>query len=62
SARGASGPQVTVLRATREAVGLTDRHFADLIHLNAVGARMLSEWLRDRLAELDRRRGEGDRP
>ncbi len=53
---------VTVLRATRQAVGLGDQHFADLIHLNAVGARVLSEWLRDRLAELDRRRGEGDRP
>ena len=53
---------VTVLRATREAVGLNDSHFADLIHLNAVGARTLSGWLRDRLAELDRRRGEGDRP
>lgn len=53
---------VKVLRANREAVGLDDRHFADLIHLNAVGARKLSAWLRDRLAELDLRRGEGDRP
>lgn len=53
---------VTVLRATRQAVGLGDRHFADLIHLNADGARALSAWLRDWLAELDRRRGEGDRP
>jgi hypothetical protein len=52
----------TVLRAGREAVGLDDRHFADLIHLNGDGARILSMWLRGRLVELDRRRGEGDRP
>jgi hypothetical protein len=53
---------VTVLRGTRGAVGLDDRDFADLIHLNGVGARKLSTWLRDRLTEVDRARGEGDRP
>ncbi len=57
-----AGRKVTVLRATRGAVGLGDRDFADLIHLNGGGARKLSAWLRDRLAETDRRRGEGDRP
>ena len=39
-----------VLRANRTAVGLDDRHFADLIHLNADGARILSEWIRRELA------------
>jgi hypothetical protein len=38
-----------VIRATREAVGLTDAHFADLIHLNPAGAQALSRWLRGRL-------------
>jgi hypothetical protein len=57
-----SDRKVTVLRATRRAVGLDDGHFADLIHLNGEGARKLSAWLRDRLAEIDRRRGGGDRP
>lgn len=42
---------VRVLRANREVVGLDDSHFADLIHLNRVGARKLSEWLRDRLRD-----------
>jgi hypothetical protein len=40
---------LTVIRATREAVGLTDAHFADQIHLNADGSARLSAWLRDRL-------------
>jgi hypothetical protein len=53
---------VTVLRADRDSVGLDDRHFGDLIHLNAIGARILSEWLRDRLSELDLSRAEGNRP
>ena len=37
--------------ATREAVGLTDQHFADLIHPNADGAAVLSAWVK---RELDR--------
>jgi DNA-binding transcriptional regulator YiaG len=40
---------LTVVRAVREAVGLTDAHFADLIHLNAAGAQSLSRWLRGKL-------------
>jgi hypothetical protein len=39
-----------VVRATREAVGLGDEHFADLIHLNRVGAARLSDWVRNELA------------
>lgn len=39
-----------VVRATREAVGLGDEHFADLIHLNRDGAAKLSEWVRTELA------------
>ncbi|MCU0706147.1 MAG: hypothetical protein MUF18_19460 [Fimbriiglobus sp.] len=42
---------VPVLRATRETVGLTDQHFADLIHPNPAGAAVLSGWLK---AELER--------
>lgn len=38
-----------VIRATRDAVGLVDWHFADLIHLNKDGANRFSEWLRGRL-------------
>jgi hypothetical protein len=40
---------VRVLRAGRAAVGLDDRHFADLIHLNADGAARLSRWIRAEL-------------
>lgn len=40
---------VTVVRATRDAVGLDDSHFADLIHLNRTGAKKLSAWVRERL-------------
>jgi hypothetical protein len=43
---------VKVLRASRDAVGLDDTHFADVIHLNAVGARMLSRWMQERLVEV----------
>lgn len=42
---------VRVLRASRAAVGVDDRHFADLIHLNADGARLLSDWIRRALEE-----------
>lgn len=52
---------VTVIRAHRDVVGITDAGFADTIHLNGVGARMLSAWVRDRLADLGRTR-EGDPP
>jgi hypothetical protein len=45
---------VPVIRATREAVGLGDEDFADVVHLNGGGAAKLSAWLRARLA--------GDRP
>jgi hypothetical protein len=41
---------VRLLRATREAVGLTDADFGDLIHLNASGAARLSTWLRQQLS------------
>ena len=46
-----TGRSCRVLRAHRDAVGLTDAGFADTIHLNCVGAQVLSRWLRDRLAE-----------
>jgi hypothetical protein len=49
---------VTVLRATREAVGLSDQHFADLIHLNADGASVLSAWVK---RELERVGGDSAR-
>jgi hypothetical protein len=45
---------VTVIRATRDAVGLRDAEFADLIHLNGIGAAKFSSWLRARLADLGR--------
>jgi hypothetical protein len=40
---------VTVLWARREAIGLSDADFGDMIHLNAAGARKLSRWLRHQL-------------
>lgn len=49
---------VCVLRATREAVGLGDRHFADLIHPNADGSAVLSAWVK---MELQRVGGESSR-
>jgi hypothetical protein len=42
---------VKVLWATREAVGLSDGHFADLIHMNRNGARLFSDWVRERLGD-----------
>jgi hypothetical protein len=45
---------VRVLRATRAAVGLTDAHFADLIHLNGEGKARLSAWVRRELTAIDR--------
>ena len=41
---------VSVLRATRDRVGLTDADFSDLVHLNGDGAAKLSCWLRRALA------------
>ena len=43
---------VHVLRATRSAVGLTDAHFADLIHLNGEGKARLSAWVRNELTAM----------
>ena len=40
-----------MIRASREALGFTDADFADVIHLNGVGAKKLSAYLKDRLAE-----------
>jgi hypothetical protein len=42
---------VTVLRPTRELIGVGDDQFADLIHMNRAGAAKLSQWLH---AQLDR--------
>jgi hypothetical protein len=42
---------VTVLRPSRQALGLNDDDFADLIHLNARGTARLSRWLRDAINE-----------
>jgi hypothetical protein len=42
-----------ILRPTRSAVGLTDAHFADLIHLNGEGKARLSAWVRQELMALD---------
>lgn len=41
---------IRVIRATRDAVGLTDNDFADLIHMNLNGARKFSDWVSGRLA------------
>jgi hypothetical protein len=40
---------VRVLRGSRDAVGLGDEHFADLIHMNAAGTARFSRWLREQL-------------
>jgi len=45
--------QVKVIRATRDSVGLTDRHFADLIHMNRDGAMVFSGWVSSRLRLRD---------
>jgi hypothetical protein len=41
--------RVHVIRGTRAAVGLSDEHFADLIHMNAAGTARFSLWLREQL-------------
>ncbi|MBL8867081.1 MAG: hypothetical protein JNK93_16100 [Planctomycetia bacterium] len=45
---------LTVIRAHRDLVGITDAGFADTIHLNGVGATVLSRWLKGKLDELGR--------
>lgn len=44
--------KIRVIRPTREAVGLTDAHFADLIHMNRAGAALFSAWVRESLRPL----------
>jgi hypothetical protein len=51
-AAAAQSQGVRVLYATREAVGLTDADFADVVHLNAAGADRLSAWLRRQLEQM----------
>jgi len=45
---------VRVIRATRAATGLSDAHFADLIHMNRDGAKMFSAWVRSNLFQRSR--------
>jgi hypothetical protein len=40
-----------IIDAHRDRVGLTDAGFADMIHLNCVGAKQLSVWLQEQLTE-----------
>ncbi len=42
--------RLLLLRAGRRDLGLDDRHFSDLIHLNDSGTRRLGDWLRAALA------------
>jgi hypothetical protein len=56
------GMGVTVVRAHRDVVGITEAGFADTIHLNGVGAKKLSLWVRARLEELGRTDGTGTGP
>jgi hypothetical protein len=42
--------RVPVIDGSRGAVGLTDEHFCDLIHLNVWGTRRFTTWLRGQLA------------
>jgi hypothetical protein len=51
-AAAAKAHGIRVLYATREAVGLTDADFADVIHLNSAGADRLSAWLRRQLEQM----------
>ena len=41
-----------VLHATRSAIGVDDHDFADVIHLNGVGAQKMSRWLRSQLEAM----------
>ena len=51
-----------VIRAHRDAVGLTDADFADFIHLNSRGAQRLSAWVRTHLDETVRTARAGGAP
>lgn len=51
---------LTVIRATREGVGLSDALFADLIHLNAAGAQVFSVWLRGQMERVGREAQKSD--
>ena len=42
---------VRILRPTRDAVGLTDADFSDVVHLNQNGAKRLTTWIRAELAD-----------
>jgi hypothetical protein len=55
----AQSRRVRVLHASRQAVGLGDSDFSDLIHLNTAGGARLSAWLRRALADVAYRPGEG---
>ena len=43
---------VRILWANREALGIDDRHFSDLIHLNGEGAARLSAWIAEELRRM----------
>jgi hypothetical protein len=45
---------LTVIRDTRVAAGLTDAHFADLIHMRPEGCQKFSAWLKTKLEEVGR--------
>lgn len=45
---------LTVIRAHRDIVGITDAGFADTIHLNGTGAKVFSRWLKLKLDEIGR--------
>jgi hypothetical protein len=51
-AAAAKARGVTLLSATREAVGLSEAEFADQVHLNAGGAARFSAWLRRQLEQM----------
>ena len=51
---------VRVLRASPDTVGLTDAHFADLIHLNGNGRARLSAWVRQALGAPETSEGHED--
>lgn len=51
----------TVLRPSRAVLGLTDTHFADVIHMNREGAQLFSDWLKAHLEVLARMANARDR-
>jgi hypothetical protein len=54
--------RVTIMRPTRSEIGLTDAHFADVIHMNRDGARRFSDWLMVHLGNLPQTMSEGGQP